>query len=113
MRILSLLIFVACLAACANPSTPEGSTMSDGTTAYTVACEDGWDGCYTAARKICGDADFEELDRMAEGSATSAGHLARMHSGEGGIDNHVYSEQTRNEVFSRVLTIRCKSPERP
>jgi hypothetical protein len=99
------------LSACANTPAPEGSTMSDGTTAFTVACEDGWDDCYTAARKICGDADFEELDRVADGSVTSAGYLARMHSVEGGIENHVYSERPRDEVFSRVLTIRCKSPE--
>lgn len=110
MRLLSLLLFVACLAACANSKTPQGSTMSDGTTAYSVACEDGWDDCYAAARRICGDADFEELDRMADGSVTSAGHLARMHSIEGGIDKHVYSEKARDEVFSRVLTIRCSAP---
>ena len=54
---------------------------------------------------------FEELDRVADGSVTSAGYLARMHSVEGGIENHVYSERPRDEVFSRVLTIRCKSPE--
>ena len=111
MRLLALLSLVALLAACANSTTPTGSTMSDGTTAYTVACEDGWDGCYTAARRICGDADFEELDRVADGPVTSAGHLARLHSIEGGIENHVYSEQPRKEVFSRVLTIRCKLPE--
>lgn len=108
MKLILVLVLVATLTACANSTTPEGSTMSDGTTAYTVACDDSWDDCYTTARRICGDADFEELDRMADGPVTSAGHLARMHSIEGGIDKHVYSEQPRKEVFSRILTIRCR-----
>ena len=81
--------------------------MSDCKTVYSLNCKDAWEDCYTSARKICGVAGFEEIDRVQDGSVTSAGHLQRMHSTEGGADNHVYAENPRNEAFSRVLTIRC------
>ena len=107
MRMLCMILLAACVTACASPPAPEGSALSDGTTVYSLTCKDAWEGCYTSTRKICGDAGFEEIDRVQDGSVTSAGHLQRMHSTEGGADNHVYAENPRNEAFSRVLTIRC------
>ena len=109
MRMLCMIIVGACITACASPPSPEGSALSDGTTVYTLTCEDAWQDCYTSARKICGAAGFEEIDRVQDGSITSAGHLQRMHNTEGGNEKHVYAENPRNEAFSRVLTIRCSS----
>ena len=109
MKSLFLLVCIsASVAACASSPAPEGSALTDGTTAYTLACEPGWSQCYAQARKICGG-DFDELDRATDTSVSAAGRLDRMHSVEGGIENHVYSENPREEVYSRVLTIRCRT----
>lgn len=108
MKSISLIAGVALLAACASPQQPGGSAMSDGSTVFTLVCNDSWEQCYTNAAKICGSGDFEEVDRAMDTTVTSAGQLSRMHSLEGGIKNHVYSENTREEVLNRVLTIRCR-----
>lgn len=107
MRTLCVILFAACVTGCASPPSPEGSALSDGSIVYTLTCKDAWQDCYASARKICGDAGFEEIDRVQDGSVTSAGHLQRMHSTEGGADREVYAENPRNEAFIRVLTIRC------
>jgi hypothetical protein len=41
--------------------------------------------------------------------ASPAGRLDRRHSIESGIENRVCSESLREDVDSRVLTIRCKA----
>lgn len=96
------LLLVAC-----TTNTPEGTALSDGSTSYTVTCENDWAACYSAAKKICGGNNFEELDRMADGTVMSAGHMVNRSIRESGRENQVYSENPRGEAFSRVLTIRC------
>lgn len=107
------MIVVFCAIALVGCETPKSKStdLADGSTAHTVSCASGWDECYLLATKICGSSEFTELDRMADGSVSSAGHLARRHTVEGGIENHVYSENPREEVFNRVLTFRCNSPQ--
>lgn len=102
-------IFMCCgllVLGCAS-NTPEGSALSDGSISYTVTCENDWAACYGAARKICGGGNFEELDRISSGTLMSAGQLTDRSIQDGGRENQVYKEDPREEVFSRVLTIRC------
>ena len=96
------------LLGCALKS-PEGSALSDGSISYTVTCENDWSACYSAARKICGGNTFEELDRMSDTTVMTAGHLTHRDIKDGGRTNQVYTENPRDEAFSRVLTIRCTS----
>ena len=106
-----LILIMIVLSGCASEKTlPGGTSLSDGTTAYTVKCEDGWVQCHTLASRICGEGGYDEIDRVVDGSVSSAGRLERMHSIEGGIENHTYSESPRAEVFGRVMTVRCKTP---
>jgi hypothetical protein len=109
MRTITAALLVVALAAC---STPKSKTtgLTDGSIAHTVSCQSGWDECYLVATKLCGSSRFTELDRVTDGSVSSAGHLARRHTVEGGIENHVYSENPREEVFQHVLTFRCEAP---
>ena len=106
MRTIAAILCVIALTACETPES-KSTGLADGSTAHSVNCVSGWDECYMIATKICGNASFTELDRAADGSVSSAGHLARRHTVDGGIDNHVYSENPREEVFQRVLTFRC------
>jgi hypothetical protein len=102
-----LVIILFSLAACASDSRHAASSMSDGTLIHTIRCENDWDACYLAAGRICGDRGFEEVARSADTSLSSAGRLERMHTTEGGIDRHRYSETPREEGYNRVITIRC------
>ena len=102
-------IFLGVLAVGCASSAPEGTALSDGSISYTVTCENDWSACYTAARKICGGHDFEELDRFADAAVMSAGHMTSRSIQDGGRENQVYTEAPREEAFSRVLTIRCTS----
>ena len=106
MRTITAFLCVIALTACTAPKS-KTTGLADGSTAHTVSCESEWDECYRIAAKICGGGEFTELDRATDGSVSSAGHLARRHSVEGGIENHVYSENPREHVFNRVLTFRC------
>jgi hypothetical protein len=106
-----LFIFLAGLTACATDSGHSASTLSDGSVVHTVRCEESWDGCYLTASKICGELGFEEVARTSDGAVSSAGRLERMHTIEGGIEDHRYSENARVEAYNRVITIRC-GPER-
>ena len=62
MKSLVGVLFGLFVAGCVS-SSPEGTALSDGSISYTVTCEEDWSSCYGAARKICGNNDFEELDR--------------------------------------------------
>jgi len=94
--------------ACTSHPPTEGSTMNDGSTMFTLHCDDGWAGCYSAAAKACGNSGYTEIDRVADGSLTSAGHVQnRVFTGHG-RENEIYDEGVREDVTSRVLTIRCK-----
>lgn len=84
--------------------------MSDGTPVHTIRCEANWDGCYLAADQICGNRGFEEVDRNVDSALSSAGRLERMHTIEGGIERHRYSENAQEESYNRVITIRCSQP---
>ena len=109
MRILVCLLALLLVASCV--STQSSSTpLSDGTTAHVVRCEKGWTDCYASAGRICGAGGYTELDRVADGAMSTAGRLERRHSIDGGIDNHVYTESARDEVFQRVLAFRCDAP---
>jgi hypothetical protein len=110
MKIIIVVLCAIALVGCSAPKS-KSTALTDGSTAYTVSCASGWGECYRLATKICGSTEFTELDRMADGSVSSAGHLARRHSVEGGIDDHVYSENPRKEIFDRVLTFGCNSPD--
>jgi hypothetical protein len=103
-------ILVVCLlglTACVKDTGHSTSSMSDGSIVHTVRCDDGWDGCYLTASRICGERGFEEVERSIDTSLSSAGRLERMHTVEGGIDQHRYSENPRTESHNRVITIRC------
>lgn len=110
MRILFLAVSVLLLASCTGPGTTP-TTLSDGTTVHMVRCDNNWHDCYRSARQVCGTDDFTELDRLADETVSSAGRLEPRHSVEGGIENQVYSESPRKEVFQQVLTFRCNQPE--
>ncbi len=103
-------MFVMCLLAggCASADRHSTVGLSDGSTVHTLHCRAGWAGCYQDAKDICGSDGYEEIDRVVDGKVTSAGHLARLHSIEGGMEDHAYSENARQEVFDRTVTIRCK-----
>ncbi len=107
-RIASLLVVPTMLFGCAIADRHTETGLSDGSTVHTLHCRNGWAGCYQSAQDVCGSAGFDEVNRVLDGKVTSAGHLARMHSIEGGIEDHVYSEEPRNDVFDRTITIRCK-----
>jgi hypothetical protein len=98
------------LGACATDSGHSTSSMSDGSAVHTVRCEDSWDGCYRKANRICGDGGFDEVDRSAASTLDSAGRLERMHTVEGAIEEHRYSENARETVFARLIAISCKQP---
>ncbi len=106
-RIPAIFVLLAAVGGCAFADRHSEAGLSDGTTAHTLHCRDGWAGCYQSAKEICGQGGFEELDRVVDGKVTSAGHLARLHSIEGGMEDHAYSEDARSEVFDRTITIRC------
>ena len=108
MKILLAVFWGLLLAGCAS-STPEGTALSDGSISYTVTCERDWSSCYTSARKVCGNNNFEELDRMSDAMMTSAGKLADRSIQDGGRENKVYTETPREDVVRRVLTFRCGS----
>ena len=107
MRILMGMFCGLLLFGCGSTKVPDGTALSDGSTSYTVTCENDWSACYTAARKICGNREFEELDRFVDGKVVTAGHLTHRSIKDGGRENEVYTENPRGAVFSRVLTIRC------
>ncbi len=107
-RTLTALVLSILLGGCATADRHSVAGLSDGSTAHTLHCRDGWAGCYQSAQDICGPGGFEEVDRVVEGKVTSAGHLARLHSIEGGMDDQVYAEDARSEVFDRTITIHCK-----
>ena len=107
MKILIGVVLSVLLIGCAS-SAPEGTALSDGSVSYTVTCEHDWSACYGAARKICGDNNFEELDRVADAVVMSGGQLAHRSIQDSGRENQVYTEAPREEAFRRVLTIRCK-----
>ena len=106
MRMIAVIFFVIALTACASPK-PETSGRADDVSTHVVRCEQGWIECYIVAAKVCGSGSFTEVDRLVDGSVSPAGHLERRHTGDGGLDNQVYSENPRADVFNRVLTFRC------
>ncbi len=106
-RILIALVLTISMGGCAVADRHSVAGLSDGSTAHTLHCRDGWAGCYQSAQDICGAGGFEEVDRVVDGKVTSAGHLARLHSIEGGMEDHAYAEDARSEVFDRTVTIRC------
>mgnify|MGYP001546115988 FL=1 len=104
----TILVFcLLSLTACVKDAGHSASSMSDGSTVHTVRCEEGWDACYLTASQICGERGFEEVERSIDTSLSSAGRLERMHTVEGGIDQHRYSENPQAESYNRVITIRC------
>jgi hypothetical protein len=109
MRILSIVSLLA-LSACAASPDHATSSMSDGSIVHAIRCENSWDSCYLAAARICGNDGFEEVERSADSGLSSVGRLERMHSIDGGIERHRYSENAQEESYNRVITIRCKRP---
>jgi hypothetical protein len=107
---LFLVIGILALAGCANDARHATTPLSDGTLVHSIRCENGWGDCYVAAGRICGKQGFEEMARDIDSALSSAGRLERMHTVEGGIDRHRYSENPREEAYSRVVTIRCNPP---
>jgi hypothetical protein len=106
MRVL-LCIGALTLGSCVATEDHATLSMSDGSVVHTIRCEDSWDACYLAAGRICGEAGFEEVARDMESALSSAGRLERMHTVEGGIDQQRYSENTREQAYSRAITVRC------
>ena len=110
MRILSP-VWLLILGACATDSGHSTTAMSDGAEVHTIRCENSWDGCYRTANRICGRGGFDEIDRSVASSVDSAGRLQRMHTVEGAIDDHRYSENPQEKVFERLILVRCKQPQ--
>ena len=108
MKILITVFCALFIVGCASSSAPEGTALSDGSISYTVTCEHDWSSCYSAARKICGGNNFEELDRLADATVLSGGQLAQRSIQDSRRENPVYTDVPREEAFRRVLTIRCK-----
>ena len=104
----AVLVLLALIAGCVSADRHSVADLSDGSSVHTLHCRDGWTRCYQSARDICGSRGFEEVERVVDGKVTSAGRLARLHSIDGSIEDHAYSEDPRNEVFDRTVTIRCK-----
>lgn len=110
MRIVFVLLFAYLSAACVGGRTSEPYALSDGSSAVTISCEEGWAQCYATADRTCGAAGYEEIDRATDGALSNAGRVeSRVFTGHG-RDNQVYREDVRNEVESGVLTIRCRRP---
>lgn len=101
------------LAACVKDAGHSVSSLSDGSVVHTVRCEDNWDGCYLAAARLCDNRGFQEVDRTTDSALSTAGRLERMHTVEGSIDEHRYSENARAEAYNRVITIRCGTGKEP
>ncbi len=110
MRSAIVLIMLAWLAGCAGEPPTSPFALSDGSSAFTFRCDDGWATCYAAASKTCGGLGYEEIDRARDESLSSAGRLHDRVFTDGGRENQVYSENVRSEVTDRVLTVRCKLP---
>ncbi len=108
IRFFSGLMSLCIIAGCASADRHSVANLNDGTTVHTLHCQDGWATCYRSAQQICGADGFEEVERLVDGKVTSAGHLARLHSVEGDMDDFAYAEDARTEVFDRTVTIRCK-----
>ena len=107
------ILYACCIlgiASCVTDSGRSTSSLSDGTIVHTIRCDNSWDGCYLAANKVCGDDGFDEVARHVDTTLESAGRLERMHTVEGGIEQHRYSENARKESYNRVITIRCRPP---
>ncbi len=111
MKTVCLMLVMLAAAACGTTESTSMS-MSDGSVAHVVRCKDDWTDCYRAAQQVCGEGGFTEIDRVADGTMSPAGRLERRHGIKGGVDNQVYSESPREEVFGRVVTFRCNSPRR-
>ena len=110
---LILAVCLLALAACVKDTGHAASSLSDGSVVHTLRCEESWDGCYLAAARLCGDRGFQELGRTVDSALVTAGRLERMHTVEGSIDEHRYSENARAESYNRVITIRCDSGKQP
>ena len=110
MKVWLLLLFAFLAAACVAGRSSEPYALSDGSTAITISCEDGWAQCYSTANRTCGAAGYEEIDRAMDAALSNAGRLeTRVFTGRG-RDNQVYREEVRSEVETGVITIRCKRP---
>jgi len=97
----ALLIVVITLAACAG--TPPISLQPEAeSSVVTLQCDDGWDGCYSQANKLCGSRGFDEVDRQQTERLTSSGRSMGP-----ATERDVYREDNRAEIENRVLTIRC------
>lgn len=106
----ALFVGLLVLAGCAADSRHASSSLSDGSIIHTVRCEGNWDACYLAASRICGDPGFEEVAREVDTALSTSGRLERMHTTDGHIEQHRYSESVQEAGHNRVVTIRCNSP---
>ena len=106
-----VLLGVLALGGCATDAGHSTMALSDGTLVHTIRCENGWDGCYRTANRICGSGGFEEIDRSVASAIDSSGRLRRMHTVEGAIDEHRYSENPQENAFERLILVRCKQPQ--
>lgn len=103
MNMRALILFLAIAAgACSSGPTMDISDTDSASSVASLHCDRGWDDCYLQARRHCGDAGFEELDRHANEDVVSDGRFEQMDSSA-----RIYRGDAHLQVSGRTLTVRC------
>ena len=77
---------------------------ADSSTSVTsLHCDRGWDDCYLQARRLCGDAGFDEVDRHSHEDVVADGRFEQMDSSA-----RIYRGDAHVAETNRTLTIRCR-----
>ena len=101
MKLLSLILAITALTACANSSQ---TYTADGKVGHSINCSGtvrNWGMCYEKAGEICGAKGYEVLEKNGEKGITASG------SGSGVAGTYNESFQM-NSTHSRILIITCK-----
>ena len=102
--VIRVLALVVALLSQACSSGPAMNIAEDDATAVVTSlhCDRGWDDCYLQARRLCGDAGFEEVDRHANEDVVADGRFEQMDSSA-----RIYRGDAHVQVSGRTLTVRC------
>lgn len=103
---LQLFLTLLLVSGCASISE---SYSPDGRKAYALNCSGtarGWDKCFTAAGKLCGEKGYDVLDKNTEEQVT-AGHGAEANVNRYG--GNASSQGFFGKTNERSMLIACKS----